>query len=210
MPDLRPSGVPDLRFPAEWRRRDARIFEFLARRSATTAQLAAFFPGRTLAARIKKASRWVVRQRKRGRVRVVGVVQRRDTGRPEIVYGRSSKDLEHDVRITDLELLLGTPIQPGVKVGRTVPDGVMVRDGRRCFIEVDNSGKMTPKQMQAKWDRYRGVDGFILVVAVKEERMQRLRKGAEAVQDLAILLTTFDRLRAGQPWVDWSGDSIVI
>lgn len=42
----------------------------------------------------------------------------------------------------------------------------MVRDHKRCYIEVDNSGKMTAQQMQAKWKRYEGVDGFILVVAV--------------------------------------------
>ena len=72
-------------------------------------------------------------------------------------------------------------------------------------LEVDNSGKMTAKQMEAKWKRYSGVDGFILVVAVTEARMQRLRRGAELVKDIA-LFTTFDRLRkVAEPLIDFWG-----
>lgn len=145
---------------------------------------------------------------------MIGIVQRRDTGRPEIVYGRRCKqdEIEHEVRITDLALLFkDSPMTRNAKVGRTEADGLMIRDGQRCFIEVDNSGKMTAKQMEAKWKRYEGVDGFILVVAVTEARMQRLRRGAELVKDMA-LFTTFERLRSGmpEPWVDGYGNSVRI
>lgn len=199
----------DPRAPGVWRLRNAAIFAFLARHSATTDQIARrFFPGRTLETRKKKASRWLVRQRRRGRVRVIGVVQRRETGRPEIVYGRRcpQDQIEHEVRVAETELLLGTELQREAKAGRTQADAVMVREGRTCFIEVDNSGNMTAAQMRAKWRRYEGVDGFILVIAVTEGRMQRLRKGADLVKDAA-LFTTFERLRSGmpEPWVDWYG-----
>jgi hypothetical protein len=136
-------------------------------------------------------------------------VQRRESGRPEIVYGlRCQQDqIEHEVRITDLALFfLDCPFTRGVKVGRTEADAMMIRDGKRCYIEVDNSGKMTANQMAAKWKRYEGVDGFILVVAVTEGRMQRLRHGASLVKDVA-LFTTFERLHSGmpEPWIDWYG-----
>src|SRR4051812_22432742 len=93
MPDLPTARVPppdDLRYPTNWRRRDAALFALLAALVFTTAQLARFFPGGAVGAR-KKAAKWLCRHRKRGRVRVVGVVQRRDTGRPEVCHGRRCK-----------------------------------------------------------------------------------------------------------------------
>jgi hypothetical protein len=100
----------------------------------------------------------------------------------------------------------GCPFASGVKVGRAEPDAVMEIDGHRFAIEVDNSGKMAARQMAAKWERYQGEDEDILVVALTEGRMERLRKGAEAVKDRA-MFTTFARLRSGslEPWVDWYG-----
>ena len=85
----------------------------------------------------------------------------------------------------------------------------MTRNGHQCYIEVDNSGKMTAKQMEAKWKRYEGVDGFILVIAVTEARMQRLRSGAERVKEIAFF-TTFARLQSAvpEPWTDWYGNQL--
>lgn len=203
----------DICSPGVWRARNTAIFQFLEQHSATTEQIArGFFTGATMATRKKKASRWLVKQRWRHRVRLAGIVQRRDTGRPELVYGRLCKQdqLEHEVRIADLALRYQDwPFVRGVKVGKTEADALMVRDGRRCYIEVDNSGKMTTKQMHAKWTRYEGVEGFILVVAVTEARMQKLRKDAELVKDIA-LFTTFDRLESNtpEPWIDWYGHTV--
>jgi len=146
---------------------------------------------------------------------VIGVVQRRDSGRPEIVYGRRCPQdkIEHEVLVAEFALLfMESALSRGAKVGRAEPDGVMVRDGRRCFVEVDNSGKMTAQQMAAKWKRYEEVEGFILVIALTEGRMQRLRKGAEIVKEVA-LFTTFDRLRrheCPEPWIDWYGNTLRI
>jgi hypothetical protein len=205
----------DLRAPGVWRPRHAALFDFLKRYSATATQLAeGFFTGRTMETQKRKARRWLTKQRRRKRIFVVGIVQRRDTGRPELVYGRRCKQdqIEHELRVTDFALVFkDSRLTRDAKVGRTEADALMIRDGHRCYVEIDNSGKMTAKQMEAKWKRYDGVDGFILVVAVTEGRMQRLRRGAELVKDAA-LFTTFDRLRAGgsEPWVDWYGNTVGI
>ncbi len=68
------------------------------------------------------------------------------------------------------------------------------------------------KQMAAKWKRYEGFAGFVLVVAHDEGRMQRLRESAAEFQDVALLFTTFDRLRSGtpEPWVDWCGNKSAV
>ncbi len=143
-------------------------------------------------------------------IRVVGVVQRKDTGRPEIAYGRRCKpsEIAHEVNVAELEILLGLRIERGVKIGKAEPDGVSESKGRKFAIELDYSGKMTQKQMQEKWKRYGDVKGyFVLVVAMTEARMERLRKGSKEVK-IPILFTTFDRLRSGakEPCVDWKGN----
>lgn len=196
----------DLRAPGIWRARDARVFDFLQRFTATREQISRFFTGRTLDIKKKKASRWIKRQLRRKRIRLIGILQLKDTGRPALVYGRRCQQhqIEHEIRVTEFAILMDSTLERGVKAGRTEPDGLMIREETRFWIEIDNSGKMDAKQMQAKWKRFEGVDGFILVVAVTEERMQRLRKGAELVKNIA-LFTTFDRLRAGLAWIDWYG-----
>jgi len=203
----------DPRAPGIWRPRNAARFDFLERHCCTSEQLArGFFPGRTMETRKKKARRWLGKKRRRGKVRVVGFVQRRDTGRPEIVYGRRVKEdqIEHEVMIAELELIMQSKIFREAKIGNTEADGMMIRDGRKCWIEVDNSGKMTAKQMQEKWKRYGKIDGYILVIAQREARMQRLRKGAEAVKNIA-LFTTFERLTKGEePWADWFGNTMKV
>lgn len=148
-------------------------------------------------------------------MRVVGVAQRKDTGRPEIVYGRRCKadQVLHQVMLAELALMFrDSPFTPDAKVGRTEADAAMVREGRTCFVELDYSGKMTAKQMRAKWERYGRLrdDQVILVVAMGEARMERVRQGAEAVKDW-IFVTTFDRLRnAPKPWIDFAGNAIRI
>lgn len=140
------------------------------------------------------------------------MVQRKDTGRPEVVYGRSCRQaqLEHEVRVTDVAVHFhGRPFSRDARVGRTEADGLLIHDGRKCYVEVDNSGHMSARQMEDKWRRYGDVDGFILVVCRTEARMERLRRGAGLVKDAA-LFTTFDRLRANRPWTDWYGKTVEI
>src|SRR5207249_4710214 len=106
--------------PGVWRALHAQIRDFLRRHSATTTQVGErYFTGKTVEARRRKASRWLVRERQRKRVSVVGVMLRKDTGRPEIIYGRKAKDSEHEVWVAELEVILGHRIERGAKVGRT-------------------------------------------------------------------------------------------
>src|SRR2546423_1413528 len=101
------------------------IREFLETRNATTGQLARrFFSGETAETGRKKASRWLCRRRKRKQVRVRGVVQMKATGRPELVYGQKCKEeeLEHEVLVTEAELLLGR-FERRVIIGKAISDG---------------------------------------------------------------------------------------
>src|SRR2546421_110002 len=126
----------DLRSPRVWRVRDGGIYDFLDEHVATTAQLAErFFTGGTLETRKKKASRWVAKRRRLGRLEIAGIVQRRESGRPEIVYGKKTRDiqLEHDIRITDLaNIFKDSVLQRNVKVGDTWADAFMIREGTQC------------------------------------------------------------------------------
>lgn len=146
---------------------------------------------------------------------MIGIVQRRETGRPEHAYGRrcAPDEIEHEVAVTEVALLFpdATP-RRGDMIGRASPDLTLLIGGRRCYVEVDHSQKMTAaRQMRDKWERYGTLSDteFILVVCRTAGRLDRLRVGAEAVKEWA-LFTTFDRLRAGQPWVDGYGNTVVV
>src|SRR5438067_13027141 len=90
------------------RARRADIREFLETRNATTEQIARrFFSSESPETARKKASRWLCKQRKRGRIRVRGTICMNATGRPQTVYGRRCNEdqLEHEVWITEAEIL---------------------------------------------------------------------------------------------------------
>lgn len=146
---------------------------------------------------------------------MIGVVQRRETGRPEHAYSQRRcppDEIEHELRVTDVALhFADAPPSRGETVNRATPDLILRIAGRRCYVEVDNSQKMTAQMMKLKWERYGTLSDreFILVVCHTAGRLERLRTGAEAVKDWA-LFTTFDRLRAGDPWVDWYGNTVVV
>lgn len=197
------------------RARRAAVLEFLECRNATTEQIARrFFPCETPETARKKASRWLCKQRQRRRVHLRGIVCLNRTGRSELVYGQRCNDeqLEHEVWITEAELLLDGRCKRSVPVGKTFADALLVRDRTRFFIEVDNQ-TMTAKQMQRKWELYgREIDGFILVICHTKERMRRLMRGAQAVKNVA-LFTRFRWLRSTrihEPWIDWYGKRVRI
>ncbi len=135
------------------------------------------------------------------------------TGRPQVVYGRRCKDdqLEHEVWITEAELLLGGRFTRNVAVGKTVADAFFVRDGGRFYVEVDNE-TMTVKQMREKWLRYGKVDGYVLVICHTKARLRRLIRTAEQVKAVA-LFARFRWLRSAcvqEPWIDWDGNRVRI
>ena len=112
-----------------------------------------------------------------------------ETGRPELVYGKRTKEfeLEHEVLITEAELVLNERFQRNVPVGKAIADGMFIRRGAKLFVEVDNE-HMSPKQMREKWGRYgNSVDGFILLICRTTGRMRRLMKsGPLASQKLGL------------------------
>lgn len=141
---------------------------------------------------------------------MTGIVQTRWTGRPENQYARFAirpKEAFHEYLLTEIRLhFLRYPFRRVGRASETEPDGCVTIDGEDCWVEAD-AGTMDRKQMQAKWRRYEGSTGDILVVTVSEGRMQRLRAEAETVRDRA-LFTTLKRLREGKPWVDYEGNTV--
>jgi hypothetical protein len=204
MPYVPTSGIPPSR--------SDRIREFLDRHSAATRQIARlFFASGAVdeeTAR-KKASRWLVKERKRGLVEVVGWLNLRSTGRPELVFGRRCRpeEIAHEVGVAEVQLAFPDSLfERGEATGATEADAMFVHDGERMYLEIDWSQNMSRKQMTAKWERYAGVAGTILVVTRTEARLETLRHNAGAVTDRA-LFTTFARLASGleEPWTDACG-----
>ena len=134
-------------------------------------------------------------------------------GRPQVVYGRRCNEdqLEHEVWITEAELLLGGRFTRPAPVGNTIADALLVRNDVRFFIEVDNQ-TMTAKQMRAKWLRYGEIDCYILVICHTKPRLRRLMRGAAMVKSVA-LFTRFRWLQSRyikEPWFDWYGKRVGI
>ena len=132
----------------------------------------------------------------------------RDTGRPQLVYGKRCKDdeIEHEIFITEFELLIAGTLQRNVPIGKTTADGMFIREGTRFFVEVDNE-TMTPKQMREKWVRYEKIDGFILLVCRTRGRLKRLMRSAERVKKF-ILFSRFEWLQmknVKEKWIDGYG-----
>jgi hypothetical protein len=155
-------------------------------------------------------SRLLLKEARRRLILPVAGVMLRDTGRPAMAWGRRCKisEVEHEVMVTESELLIGHEFENDATVGRTIADGVAVIASATCWLEVDNSGHLTARQWRDKWDRYEIEDGFILVVTHGEHRMHRLIAGAGPVKKFA-LFTTFTRLRSvAEPWRDCSGKSL--
>lgn len=144
----------------------------------------------------------------------MGIVQRKDLGRPELVYGRRCKHVEipHELYVCEAELLTGLYLERSTKRGRAEPDGIAQKEGFTFYLEVDHSAKMNRRQMTAKFHRYAqkpAAREFLLVIAHGAERMRRIADWAVAVESMA-LFTTFDRLRAGQGWVDRKGEVVQV
>lgn len=142
-----------------------------------------------------------------------GTVVLKTIGRPQVVYGRRCNEdqLEHEVWVTEAELLLDGRFTRYAAIGKAIADGLLIRDGTKFYIEVDNH-TMTAKQMREKWLRYGDVDGFILVICHTKARLRHLMRGAGLVKSVA-LFTRFRWLtskRIKEPWIDWYGKRVGI
>lgn len=137
-----------------------------------------------------------------------GVIRLRETGRPELVYGQPCPEerLEHEVWVTEAELLLEGRFLRNASIGKTTADALLIRDGIRFYVEVDNETEIA-KQLRQKWLRYGDLDGYILVICHTKRRLRRLLESAELVKDVA-LFSRFRWLgspRVREPWIDWYG-----
>ena len=134
----------------------------------------------------------------------------KETGRPELVYGKETKEfgLEHEVLITEAELLLGESFQRNVSVGKAIADGMLIRRDSRLYVEVDNE-HMSPTQMREKWNRYGDINlnDAILLICHTTGRMRRLMRSAERVKTV-VFFSRFEWLRmenVREKWIDWYG-----
>jgi hypothetical protein len=159
----------------------------------------------------KKAHRLRLKLLRKGLIRIVGSLQG-DNGRPQVSVGRHCKPeaVAHEVAVCEVEVLTGWRIERGVRCGRAEPDGLVIVDGNRAYLEVDLATE-DRKQWRAKTRRYgEKVDGFILVVTTSAARMERLRQWSDLIKEVA-LFTTFASLRSPAPeWRDWFGKSVRI
>lgn len=127
------------------------------------------------------------------------------------MYGQKCKEdnLEHEVWLTEAELLTGVRFTRNAKIGETVADAAFTKDAVTYWVEVDNE-TMSAKQMREKWIRYGKVDGFILVICHRKARLRRLMKSAERVKKV-VLFTRFrwlQSVRIREPWIDWTGERV--
>ncbi len=133
-------------------------------------------------------------------------------GRPDIVYGKECKEdnLEHEVWLTEAELLMGITFERNTKVGNTTADAKFVDAGNTFWVELDNE-TMPAKQMREKFLRYENSEGFILVICHRKSRIRLLQKCAGAVIK-RILFTRFRWLRSSvkERWIDGSWKRVSI
>lgn len=205
-PDLQQTGV-------RWQERDRGIVELVSEHPATAEQVARLYfssgtPGKPETSR-KKANRRLNRLARRRKIRAIGLVLLKGTGRPQIVYGgRKIKlgMLEHEVLITELRLhFFPHPFERSVPIGKTTADALLFKDQTKFWIELDTN-RMDQRQMRAKWLRYGNCQDFILIVCQSEKRLKRLKESAQQVKHIA-LFTTMNRLKLGRdkPWEDCEG-----
>ncbi len=131
---------------------------------------------------------------------MVAIVQREPKGRPAIVYGKpcSQREILHELYVTDFSRIYRDwDYSREARVGETMADALMTKDNQCALLELDCSGKLTKKQYEQKWESYRRCRSRLLVIAMNEPRMQRIRSWSKAVRNIA-LFTTFERLLADE------------
>lgn len=153
----------------------------------------------------KKAGKHLIKQRKKGKINVAGILLLNDTGRPTIIYGPNCGKLAHSVFVTDIWIALKVWIDPGVEFGSTVCDGLILRKTNRVHLEADHSMKETKDQWERKLAKFpEASDDFVLVVTHTAARMARLIEWSSSRQSF-MLFATLDGLRRGAPAVDCRG-----
>ncbi len=119
--------------------------------------------------------------------------------------------LEHAVWMTEAELLLGFDCDREFPFGKAIADLAFELDGDVYAVEIDNGHKQSKKQYEAKMKNYAQAkfDGFLLVLCHTDKRMKSLVKWCEPLKKVC-LFSTFTKLAAGEPWVDWFGGTVEV
>ena len=105
-----------------------------------------------------------------------------------MVYGRRgpADKIEHEVGITEFAVRYpDAEFSRDGRVGRAIPDLMMIWQGRTCFVEIDLSENMaTATQMAEKWNRYGDViEGFVSL---------RLEVAGEGRREIKVRMTGSD------------------
>ena len=181
------------------RRRDAEIFDLATRHPIIAAHVLNKF------ASPSACYRRLGTLRERGKLKYVGSVQLRDTGRPQDVYCNgwsvNTRHLFHEIKETDFLRCYEPDAQivrdPSRVDQRINPDAEVIfpKTGRFFFVEID-TGTEDLGFVVDKWRRiYSKVREFLLVVTLSPVRMQHLIERAEQVKEIA-LFSTLDAVLA--------------
>jgi hypothetical protein len=190
------------------RARDARVLRLLEGHPATAAMLVAlgWFPTKG------KALRRLRRLVERKKVRLVGTVSRKP-GRPEHVFCRwrpKPDQLLHEVELTELCLRLhaGRILRgPQLEGSDLRPDAELEINGDTYFLELDR-GSMGLRQLRGRFRTYEGAGRLVLWVCPTQERLDGLRRQADAIGRLALFATFAEAVAdPHRPiWIDGRGE----
>lgn len=178
----------------DWKERRRAIIAFATIHVCAARHFFRFFPSATVAYRtIKKLS-------DEGRLRLIGKVISKESGRPENVYCNGWKpkadQLDHELLLTDFcSCFPDADFKRGWIVDRSLkPDAEMVLGRIRFNVELD-TGEQSLTQVRNRQKRYAGSTDFLLYICQTERRLESLRKNAEACVQSLVLFTTLSAVQ---------------
>lgn len=192
----------------EGKARDQVISDLLDHHAMTIAQLVeiGLFPSAKVA---QRRMRTLVRRKK---VKLCGMAQLNDRGRPHYVYARwnpKQDNLRHEVLLTEFLIpFFGAKIVRGYETDRTLrPDAEVTINGNKYLIEQDCGTMSYHDILHKRFKKYEGYEGIVLWVTLTDARMDGLRRRAERVKDSALFTTLTASLTEpfGGVWIDYSG-----
>ena len=192
----------------EGKTRDQVIFDLLDRHPMTIDQLVriGLFPS------AKIAQRRMMKLVQRRKVKLCGMAQLNDRGRPSYVFARWTLKVDtcrHEVLLTEflIPFFLAEIIR-GYETDRTLrPDAEMTINGHKYLVEQDCCTMSYHDIVHKRFKKYEGYDGVVLWVTLTDARMDGLRRRAERVKDNALFTTLTSSLKEpfGGVWIDYSG-----
>lgn len=152
---------------------------------------------------------------KKEKIKVVGMIQAKGTGRPKKLFGTraiKTDQAEHEHRITWVRVsypkaafVRGTAVDPQYRA-----DAEMQLE-EFYMVEVDR-GTESAEQVQKRFQVYAAYEGFVLWIAPDAKRREFMRKLAEPVAHNALFSTLPEVIESpfGNHWLDYYGQSASI